>query len=141
MSADTSTRRVSQIEVIQTGARRRWTAEEKLRIVEESFGGRRMVMPTARRYGLSTGQLYVWRRMAREGKLSGSAEAPGFVPAMIVPDTDLSVPEPDLTPSGAAHRPVSGQMVIALTSGRRIIVDSGVDTAALKRVVAALESR
>jgi transposase-like protein len=44
--------KVSWLEVITTGARRRWRDEEKRRIVAESFDGQRRVSATARRYGL-----------------------------------------------------------------------------------------
>ena len=63
-------RQISRLEVIETGARRRWTPEEKQRIVAESFGAPRIVSATARRHGLSNSQLFTWRRLAREGKLS-----------------------------------------------------------------------
>jgi transposase len=43
--------------VISSGARRRWTLEEKQRIVAESYAGSRLVSATARRYGLSASQL------------------------------------------------------------------------------------
>jgi len=142
MSTHTSTAKLSTLEVIQTGARRRWRPEEKLRIVAESVSGRRMVKPTARRYGLSTGQLYLWRRQAREGKLSGEADQPGFMPAVIVPDAQSSVPVPLSALSHTADRPqANGEMVIVLASGRRIIVDHDVDGTALRRVVEALEPR
>jgi len=142
MSTHTSTPKVSTLEVIQTGARRRWTAEEKLRIVAESFNARRMVKPTARRYGLSTGQLYLWRRQAREGKLSGEADEPGFMPAVIVPDAKSPVPVPPSSPSPTAGRSqTDGKMVIVLVCGLRIIVDQDVDGAALKRVVEVLKPR
>ena len=39
--------------------------EEKRRIVAES---------AKRRYGLSTGQLFTWRRLVREGRLGADAE-------------------------------------------------------------------
>jgi hypothetical protein len=35
--------KVSRLEVVSTGARRRWTLEEKQRIVTESYGGPRLV--------------------------------------------------------------------------------------------------
>jgi hypothetical protein len=42
--------KVSRVEVISTGARRRWTLEAKRRIVSESYGGRREVSAAARRH-------------------------------------------------------------------------------------------
>ena len=79
--------KVSRLEVIQTGARRRWTLEEKRRIVAESDSGARQVSATARRYGLSTGQLFTWRRLARQQALSPVTM---FVPAVV----DRVEPEP-----------------------------------------------
>jgi transposase-like protein len=70
--------KVSRLEVIQTGARRRWTPEEKRRIVAESASAPRLVSATARRYGLSAGQLFTWRRLVREGRLGAEAEAVSF---------------------------------------------------------------
>src|SRR5262245_9513543 len=34
----TDTRQISRLEIVDTGRRRRWSAAEKLRIIEESFG-------------------------------------------------------------------------------------------------------
>src|SRR6476620_10503072 len=61
--------KVSRLEVVSTGARRRWTLEEKQRIVAESYSGPRLVSITARRNGLSASQLFTWRRLARDGRL------------------------------------------------------------------------
>src|SRR5262249_38019881 len=68
MTDHTTMSKVSRLEVIETGARRRWTLEEKRRIVSESHDGRQ-VSATARRNGLSASQLFTWRRLAREGRL------------------------------------------------------------------------
>ena len=138
MSTHTSTPKVLPVEVIQTGTRRRWTAEEKLRILAESFSARRMVKPTARRYGLSTGQLYIWRSMARQGKLSSEAQEQSFLPAAIAPDGASSVRW--TSSAGSVDTALSdGRMIIALAGGRQIIVDRNVDAVALRRVVEALE--
>ena len=75
--------KVSRLEVIETGARRRWTPEEKRRIVAESASAPRLVSATARRYGLSVGQLFTWRRLVREGRLGADAEAVSFAQAVI----------------------------------------------------------
>ena len=46
-------------------SRRRWSAEEKARIVGESFWPGRRVEDVTRRYGLSRKQLSGWRSLAR----------------------------------------------------------------------------
>jgi transposase len=57
-----------RIEVI-TGMvrRRRWSAEQKLRIVEESLRSSDSVSVVARRHGVAPGLLFRWRRLASEG--------------------------------------------------------------------------
>src|SRR6218665_116440 len=57
-----------RIEVI-TGdvLRRRWTTEQKLRIIEESFEPGETVSSTARRHGVAPNLLYRWRRLLSEG--------------------------------------------------------------------------
>lgn len=136
--------KVSTLEVIQTGSRRRWTVEEKLRIVAESFGAPRAVSATARRYGLSSAQLFNWRRLAREGKLAVADGVAGFVPALVVADKTAGEAPPALgtkAPYGSSEGSVRGRMIIALADGRRVIVDSDVDAAALSRVLEVLERR
>jgi transposase len=58
---------VRRIEVI-TGAdgRRRWTVDEKARIVAETLGPGVVVSVIARRHGLTPQQLFAWRREARQ---------------------------------------------------------------------------
>ena len=126
------------------GSRRRWTLEEKQRIVAESFGAPRMVSATARRHGLSNSQLFNWRRQVREGRLVGEDEAPGFVPAIVAPDSprEATVAKTQSTPSeDSATCPSGGGMVIVLSGGCRVIVGNDVDTAALRRVITVLERR
>lgn len=61
-----------RIEVIKgAGRRRRWSAEQKLRIVEESFQSGDSVSVVARRYGVAPNLLLRWRRLMSEG---GAAE-------------------------------------------------------------------
>ena len=83
MTDHTTMSKVSRVEVISTGARRRWTLEEKRRIVSESYGGRWEVSATARRHGLSGSQLFSWRRLARArslGSISRSTVRPSAMP-------------------------------------------------------------
>ena len=44
---------VERLEVVATGRRRRWSEDEKLKIVLESLQTSRAVSSTARRYGIS----------------------------------------------------------------------------------------
>jgi transposase len=133
--------KVSTLEVIETGARRRWTLEEKQRIVAESFSAPRVVSATARHHGLSTSQLFNWRRQAREGKLVGKDEVPGFVPAIVAAETpgEVRVAEAQSAPSdGFATGPSGGRMEIVLSNGCRVIVGNDVNAAALRRVITAV---
>jgi transposase len=79
----TDSRHISRLEIVDTGRRRRWTDEEKLRIVEESFSAPRQVSATARRNGISNALLFAWRKAYREGRCGAVA---GFVPAMVAAD-------------------------------------------------------
>jgi hypothetical protein len=56
--------KVARLEVVSSGARCRWTLEEKQRIVAESYAASRQVSATARRNGLSASQLFTRRRQA-----------------------------------------------------------------------------
>lgn len=57
-----------RIEVITgTPRRRRWTAEQKLRIIEESCAPGESVSSAARRHGVAPNLLYRWRRLMSEG--------------------------------------------------------------------------
>jgi len=131
--------RVSRLEVIETGSRRRWTPQEKQRIVAESFAVPRNTSATARRYGLSNGQLFSWRRLAREGKLVLNGDEAGFVPAVIAPERS-DREEGNSTQSGTAM-PADGRMEIVLVRARRVIVGRDVDLVALARVIDVLERR
>jgi len=59
---------MSEIEIITDGGRRRrWSAAEKLRIVEETLDERASISVVARRNGVAPNLLYRWRRLMLEG--------------------------------------------------------------------------
>jgi transposase len=59
---------MSEIEIITDGGRRRrWTAAEKLRIVQETLDDRASISVVARRNGVAPNLLYRWRRLMLEG--------------------------------------------------------------------------
>jgi transposase len=96
--------RVSRLEVINTGRRRRFTEDEKLRIVAESFAGRGRASATARQYGISRSLLNRWRKSVRQG-LHGQKQTDGFVPALVVAETFMPVKQ--ATPPAAIEHPVA----------------------------------
>jgi transposase len=122
---------VERLEVVETGRRRRWSEDEKLKIVLESLRAPRQVAATARQYGISRSLLISWRRSLRPERHDPEGRQIGFVPAMVVPETAATVPAV----------PARGRMVIVIANGRRVIVDAGVDAAALARVLEVLERR
>lgn len=68
MSTGPSFKSGSQIEIITDGGRRRrWSAAEKLRIVEETLDDRASISVVARRNGVAPNLLYRWRRLMLEG--------------------------------------------------------------------------
>ena len=128
-------RAFGRLEVVETGRRRRWSEDEKVRIVLESLAGPRR-LATARRHGISRSQLLAWRRTLRAER-SEAGLAPGFVPAVIVPEPPTATPQ---TASRLA-KPGDDRIEIVLARGRRIIVGAGVDAVALSRVLDVLERR
>ena len=53
--------------IIGTARRRRWSAEEKVRIVEETLGPGETISSVAWRNGVAPNLLYRWRRLMSEG--------------------------------------------------------------------------
>ncbi len=110
--------------------RRRWSADEKARIVAEAAAPGAQVAEIARRHGLSRGLLYTWRRAALQER--GDATLPELVPAVVVPANGMARP----AAAGTAHE--SGVIEIALAEGVRVTVHGRVDAKGLRAVLTAL---
>jgi len=133
-----------RIEVI-TGQRRRrrWTAQEKARIVAESFEEGANISEVARRNGVVRGLLTVWRH-----KLAAAAgiNAPGFVPVLIASEgSPATACEPGrVAPAQTRLREMAsppGQfrgVIESEVSGARVRVEPGVDSTTLSTVLSAL---
>ena len=136
-SAPSTTRR-SVLEVVTRGEpRRRWSEEERARILAEAMAPGAIASHVARRFGVSTGQFYTWRN----AMLLRSAPV-GVVPVLAKADfaeARLSPPPPKPSPPSPPAQP--GMMEITLPGGALIRVDAAVDGAALGRVLAALTGR
>jgi transposase len=127
MDSNKFSTQVERLGVVETGRRRRWAVEEKLKIVVESMETPRAISSTARRYGISRSLLLNWRRSFCIEPDGAAGQKSGFAQAMIVAD-----------PAPSAPAPPSGRMEIEIGKDRRVIVDAGVDVAALARVLAIL---
>jgi transposase len=108
MDSDRRSTQVERLQVVDTGRRRRWSEEEKLKIVVDSFQGPRQVAATARRYGLSRSLLLRWRRSFHPEPKDATGTQFGFVPAKLVPD-------PEMTPD-----PISQRAAARLRSSLRL---------------------
>ncbi|MDH3662125.1 MAG: transposase [Alphaproteobacteria bacterium] len=131
---DMDSHSVCRLEVVNTGRRRRWSFEEKLRIVEESFRGHRQASATARRHGISLSLLFRWRKAFRQGRLGMPPAVPDLVPAVITPDEGTDDDDDGLPMHG-------GRMEIVTRRGGRVIVGVDVDAGALARVLDVLDRR
>ena len=66
---------MSEIEIITDGGRRRrWSAADKLRIVEETMYDGESISTVARRNGVAPNLLYRWRKLMLEGGSIAVAE-------------------------------------------------------------------
>ena len=111
-----------RLEIVETGRRRRWSLAEKQRIVAESFSGPRQVAAIARRYGISRGLLYSWRRT-----LYAVDDQAGQPVVQAAPDVPTSESLGD-----------RARIEITLPNGIRLMVGSEIDPVALHRIARAL---
>lgn len=71
-----------KVEVITSiQRRRRWSAAEKVRMVEETYAPGASVSSVARQHGVNPNQLFSWRRLAAEGAYTAAAAGEEVVPA------------------------------------------------------------
>ena len=114
--------------------RRRWTAEQKLRIVEDACEHGVRVADVARRCDVSRAQIYQWR--AELGGDDRPAEAGrdivGFVPV------EVAMPAAPKQRSAAASGPAL-VIEIGLAGGRSLKVPSSLPTAELRRLIRVVE--
>jgi transposase len=83
------------------GRRRRWTAQEKGRIVAETLNAGVAVAEIARRHDMSSQHLFNWIRAAKEGRLALPAdEGAVFVPIV------AAVAEMGKAPDAVASTPI-----------------------------------
>jgi transposase len=119
-------------EVLPGVSRRRvWSTEEKLRILAQSLAPGSSPRLTCRMHGISSGQLYTWRKQFRSGELTG------FVPVSITPEASV-LPTPAAVPAAPAAAPATGIIEVELPSGIKLRFAGDVDSAVLCRILSVL---
>ena len=113
--------------------RRRWSDEEKLRLLSEASDAGISLAEVARRHDLCAQQLYAWRRSFKGA--AGTVVSMAAGPVSFLP---VEVPTGEALPSGGTRRR-SQSVEVALANGRRLRVDATIDLDALRRLVQALE--
>jgi transposase len=121
--------------------RRRWSQDDKMRIIEETLAPGAKVTEVARRNGVAASVVFTWRRQARTIEKGG----PCFAPVRIAAAETSGENAKPLSDDDRRLRPVPvarvGLIEIDLGNRRRIRVDAQVDPNALARVLDVLERR
>jgi len=118
--------------VLPSGPRRRRSAEERRRIVEETLEAGSSVARVARKHGINANQVFMWRRLYRSGLLGGDAES-GLKLLPVVVSSDEAEQQ-----QGSITAGVPGAIHIELPRGARISVEGHVDPAVVRAVLESL---
>jgi transposase len=135
---DARTEIISQVE-----RRRRWSVEEKVRLLEATMQPGASVARVADRHGVSRSLLFLWRKQAKAGLMRGvtpltAADVPVLAPVVLAAE-----PPAMAKPASKAHRkmaPRAGCVVeVSLGNGRVLKADEGIAPERLAALAAALD--
>jgi transposase len=116
--------------------RRRWSRDDKMRIIEETLAPGAVVTEIAQRHGIATSLVFTWRRRARLATVASAG--PRLVPVQVAgAESVQSIQAPATIPA----RKRRGVIEIELGDGKRVSVDENVDADALGRVLDVLSRR
>ena len=121
--------------------RRRWSQDDKVRIVEETLAPGAKVMEVARRNGVAASVVFTWRRQARTVERVGPCFAPVQIAAAVTGEDNAKPQSEDDRRMRSLSTARNGLIEIDLGNRRRIRVDAQVDPEALARVLDVLERR
>ena len=128
---DNSRRPLGRVEVrTGVGRRRRWTEEQKGRIVAASYRAGAVVSEVARRHEISPQHLFAWRKAARGGLLVlPNEEELTFVPIVTPGDNSTTVGNPQ-----------ESQLIRIEIAGAVVHAGAGVDLVFLTDVLRAVKA-
>ena len=115
--------------------RRRWSVQEKVRIVLETLEAGVSVPVVARRHCVNANQLFIWRSQYRRGELGandGSDRAVKLLPVRV--EAPVVAPQ-RVAASDESGAGTSGCMEIEISGGRHVKIWGRVDAKALRVLV------
>jgi len=123
---------VQRVEII-TGKerRRRWSDEEKRRLVAEAFAPGAVVAHVARLHDVAESCLYGWRDRYGGASSEPVGDQPRLIPVLV--DN-----VPPAMPASASVAPPPCHAVLTLPDGTRVEIEAGYPAAALRVLIAAL---
>ena len=130
-------RRDEVVEVVTRGeGRRRWSSDQKRRIVVEAMQPGVTPTEVIRRWGLTSSLFYTWRRQVMSGEL-------GAVPTPLPAFAQVAVAEDAQAVPSALESPARGsaRIEVVLPDGTVLRLDEDVGADALRRVLAVLRGR
>ena len=141
LNAKSGPKTIQRIELLTGPERRRhWSAEDKERIVAESYSGAESVSRIARRYGLLPQQLFTWRR-----EVSRSATPPAFAAVALAPVPQAEARQPVVPArhrrSASAKRKMASEVAVEIAAGGITVrVRRGADNSMVGAIVRALKA-
>lgn len=116
------------------GRRRRWSDDDKARLIAETAQPGAVVTEVARRWQVTPQQVFDWRRQARKALAAATAsEEPAFVP-IVVETAPVSSPEP-VAPAARATPAIEVKL-----AGAVLRIAAGTDEALLTTVLRAIRA-
>lgn len=123
---------MARMEIITGGGRRRrWTDEDKLRVLEEAGQPGARLSDVARRHDILPQQIRRWRRQLF-AEVEAMPTAPVFAPVTLI--------EAPVPPSGRSSKPRPVMVEISLRNGRALKVAADLERQVLASLIACVEA-
>jgi transposase len=128
---------------IMTGEdrRRKWSHEERARILAAAFAPGAVVAKVARQFDVASSLIYTWRREAA-GVAAGKPV--GFSPAILIeqapvptPDSGVFLPPPSPSPPSPPVAPMA--ITVEFSAGVRVVIDATAPAALVTATLLALQ--
>lgn len=113
--------------------RRRWSEEERLRILSEAFAPGACVADVCRRHSISSALIYTWRRKLLDASAAQEASVPKALPAPVF--AEAVVGEDPASAASCAEHPA---MIIDLLRGKRLSIFAAASPALVSAALKAL---